>query len=249
MHGPIRRSATTSTWRRARVRGATRPPPCQGRATSTTSTASARRAARPATASQGYYSYDVGTWHLIALNSNCPKVGGCGAGSPAGAWLRADLAAHPAACTLAYWHHPRFSSGEHGGNAMRRAASGTPSTTAGADVVLNGHDHDYERFAPQTPPASPTRTRHPRVRGRHRRREPLRVRTAIKPNSEVQQQRHLRRAEADAARAAVRLAVRARGRQDASRTPAAAPATERRGSIMHSTDRSFGSCRDSRAAS
>src|SRR5207245_4759418 len=62
----------------------------------------------------GYYSYDVGAWHMVALNSNCSAVGGCQQGSAQESWLRADLAAHPAACTLAYWHQPRFSSGEHG---------------------------------------------------------------------------------------------------------------------------------------
>ena len=99
---------------------------------------------------KGYYSYDVGTWHLIAMNSNCSPVGGCGVGSPQEKWLRADLAAHPAECTLAYWHHPVFSSGSHG-----NTASVLPLFQAlydaGADVVLSGHDHDYERFAPQSP--------------------------------------------------------------------------------------------------
>ncbi|MGH3118370.1 MAG: metallophosphoesterase family protein, partial [Gaiellales bacterium] len=61
-------------------------------------------------ATPGYYSFDIGTWHLIALNSNCSEVGGCGAGSAQEQWLRTDLAAHPNSCTLAYWHHPRFSS-------------------------------------------------------------------------------------------------------------------------------------------
>ena len=61
--------------------------------------------------SKGYYSFDVGAWHLIAINSNCGSIGGCGIGSPQEQWLRADLAANPRACTLAYWHHPRFSSG------------------------------------------------------------------------------------------------------------------------------------------
>ena len=56
----------------------------------------------------GYYSYDLGAWHVVVVNSNCAKVGGCKAGSPQEQWLRADLAAHPAACTVAYWHHPRF---------------------------------------------------------------------------------------------------------------------------------------------
>jgi hypothetical protein len=99
---------------------------------------------------KGYYSYDVGTWHLIALNSNCPFAGGCGAGSPQEQWLRQDLASHRNLCTLAYWHHPRFSSGQHGNrpdyDALWRALY-----AGGADVVLNGHDHDYERFAPQNP--------------------------------------------------------------------------------------------------
>jgi hypothetical protein len=101
---------------------------------------------------KGYYSYDVGNWHLIALNSNCARVS-CSAGSAQDQWLRADLAAHPVACTLAYWHHPLFSSGAHG-----NIATSQPFWNAlyagGADVVLNGHDHDYERFAPQTPAAA-----------------------------------------------------------------------------------------------
>lgn len=99
---------------------------------------------------KGYYSYDLGSWHIIALNSECTQIGGCGASSPQVTWLKADLAAHPALCTLAYWHTPRFSSGEHGDNGdvleLWRALY-----SAGADVVLNGHDHEYERFAPQNP--------------------------------------------------------------------------------------------------
>ncbi|HWM90261.1 MAG TPA: metallophosphoesterase [Thermoanaerobaculia bacterium] len=101
---------------------------------------------------KGYYSFDLGGWHLIALNSNCGAVGGCGAASPQGQWLAADLAAHPGVCTLAYWHHPRFSSGPHGvdptfGDFWNLLYE------AGADVVLTGHDHGYERFAPQSPAA------------------------------------------------------------------------------------------------
>jgi hypothetical protein len=99
---------------------------------------------------KGYYSYDLGAWHIVVINSNCSKVGGCGAGSPQEQWLRADLAAHPAACTAAYWHHPRFSSGQHGG-----FSSMQPIWQAlydyGAEVVFNGHNHVYERFAPQNP--------------------------------------------------------------------------------------------------
>ncbi len=94
----------------------------------------------------GYYSYDVGGWHVIALNSNVAMS----AGSPQNVWLRADLAAHPATCTLAYWHHPRFSSGEHG-NSSDPQPLWQALYDANADVVISGHDHTYERFAPQTP--------------------------------------------------------------------------------------------------
>jgi Ca2+-binding RTX toxin-like protein len=104
---------------------------------------------------KGYYSYDLGSWHVVVLNSNCDKVGGCGPGSPQEVWLQNDLQndlqAHPSgqACTLAYWHHPRFSSGPHGNNTLVDPFW-NDLYQAGAEVVLNGHDHDYERFAPQT---------------------------------------------------------------------------------------------------
>ncbi|MGH2706362.1 MAG: metallophosphoesterase family protein [Actinomycetota bacterium] len=101
----------------------------------------------------GYYSYDLGTWHVVVLNSNCGEVGGCGAGSPQLQWLRADLAVNPDQCTLAYWHRPRFSSGKHGGDASL-SDTWQALYDAGAEVVLNGHDHDYERFAPQSPNGS-----------------------------------------------------------------------------------------------
>ncbi len=99
---------------------------------------------------RGYYSYDLGAWHVVALNSNCDATDDCAAGSDQERWLRADLAAHPAACTLAYWHHPRFSSGEHG-NAEAMEPIWLALYEAEADVVLSGHDHLYERFAPQNP--------------------------------------------------------------------------------------------------
>jgi hypothetical protein len=103
---------------------------------------------------KGYYSYDLGTWHVVVLNSNCSDVGGCEAGSAQDQWLRADLASHPTSCTLAYWHHPRFSSGPHGDN-MAVLPFWQSLYEAGADVVLNGHDHDYERFALQAPDGTP----------------------------------------------------------------------------------------------
>jgi Calcineurin-like phosphoesterase len=98
----------------------------------------------------GYYSYDLGTWHVVVLNSVCAEVGGCHAGSPQERWLRADLTANPVSCTAAYWHHPRFSSGPHGSSGAVQALW-EALYDHGADVVLNGHDHLYERFAPQTP--------------------------------------------------------------------------------------------------
>lgn len=101
----------------------------------------------------GYYSYDLGAWHVVALNSECERIGGCGGGSPQELWLRADLAAHPATCTLTYLHRPRFSSGTHGSNtdfdAIWRALH-----DAGVDVLLTAHDHNYERFAPLSPGGS-----------------------------------------------------------------------------------------------
>jgi hypothetical protein len=103
-----------------------------------------QRASNP---NQGWYSYDLATWHVIVLNSECSYIRGCGPGSPEERWLAADLAAHPNGCTLAYWHEPRWSSGSHGSNPLYSAIWGDLAA-AGADVVLNGHEHDYERFAP-----------------------------------------------------------------------------------------------------
>lgn len=102
---------------------------------------------------KGYYSFDVGAWHLVALNSNCSFVA-CAAGSAQEQWLKRDLAAHPNRCTLAYWHHPRFSSGS-AGNAPSTGPLWQDLYSAGADVALGGHSHSYERFAPQTPSATP----------------------------------------------------------------------------------------------
>jgi acid phosphatase type 7 len=99
----------------------------------------------------GYYSYELGTWHILALNSECKDIGGCDAGSREVRWLRADLAAHPAACTLAYFHKPLFSSGSAHGNDPEMKPLWQALYDANAEVVINGHDHNYERFAPQNP--------------------------------------------------------------------------------------------------
>ena len=94
----------------------------------------------------GYYSYELGNWHIVALNSNVPV----GRSSAQAAWLRNDLAAHSGRCTLAYWHFPLFSSSKHG-NIEQMRDLWRILYDAGADVVLSAHDHVYERFAPQTP--------------------------------------------------------------------------------------------------
>jgi chitodextrinase len=93
---------------------------------------------------KGYYSYDLGAWHIVVLNSNCSPVGGCSSGSPQERWLRADLAAHPAPCTLAVWHHPRYSA-RLATSSMQAAWKAL--SDYGADVVMAGHSHHYERFA------------------------------------------------------------------------------------------------------
>jgi Calcineurin-like phosphoesterase len=99
----------------------------------------------------GYYSYELGSWHIIVLNSECLEVGGCNSGSREEKWLRADLTAHPKACTLAYFHKPLFSSGGKHGDDLEVKPFFQALYDANADVILNGHDHDYERFAPQDP--------------------------------------------------------------------------------------------------
>src|SRR6266403_2893628 len=99
----------------------------------------------------GYYSYELGTWHIVVLNSECEDIGGCDPGSREVRWLHADLAAHPAACTLAYWHKPLFSSGSAHGNDPEMKPLWQALYDANAEVVVNGHDHNYERFAPQNP--------------------------------------------------------------------------------------------------
>jgi len=111
------------------------------------------------TRGEGWYSFDLGTWHVIALNSNCVEAGGCTRYSPQGVWLRNDLSLHTNDCTLAYWHHPRFSSGRHGSDS-RVLPLFQILYRRGVDVLVSGHDHSYERFAPQGP-----RGRYNRVAG------------------------------------------------------------------------------------
>jgi 3',5'-cyclic AMP phosphodiesterase CpdA len=103
---------------------------------------------------QGWYSLDIGTWHIVAINSNCGEIGGCDQGDPQIEWLENDLAAHPAACTLAFWHHPLFSSRAKDADKDLQALWDVVYA-GGVDVVLNGHAHVYERFAPQDPSGRP----------------------------------------------------------------------------------------------
>ena len=118
---------------------------------------------------RGYYSFDAGPWHVVALNSNCgndldvppgipDEFGGCGADSPQARWLEADLAAHPSACTLAMWHHPRFTSGSQHGNGIFMTDLWRVLDRHHVDLVLSGHVHNYERFAPQDADGRPVAT-------------------------------------------------------------------------------------------
>jgi acid phosphatase type 7 len=98
---------------------------------------------RAGPAGRGYYAYNLGAWRIYSLNSNV-------IGSAQVSWLKADLAANPTTCVAAYWHHARFSSGFHG-NDSRVKPFWDALYAAGAELILNAHDHDYERFGPQTP--------------------------------------------------------------------------------------------------
>jgi len=100
----------------------------------------------------GYYSFDLGSWHVIALNSTCPDVP-CKEGSPQNNFLEQDLASTTKSCILGYWHHPYFNSGTVHGAQMHAGARAFLDDlyAAGADIVLNGHEHNYQRYAKQDP--------------------------------------------------------------------------------------------------
>jgi hypothetical protein len=108
---------------------------------------------------RSWYSYDLGSWHVIVLDSECDRVDGCDEDSDQGRWLAADLAASEATCTIAIWHVPRFSSGDEHGNDPSVGPFWDALYAAGAEVIVNGHDHDYERFAPQDPSGTSDRAR------------------------------------------------------------------------------------------
>jgi hypothetical protein len=110
---------------------------------------------RAGLAGKGYYSYDVGDWHVVSLNSELYFEHGSAAEAKAQEdWLRNDLNAHRRLCTLAYFHRPLFSSGDYGA-APRMLPLWSILYDGGADLVLNGHEHHYERFLPQTPAGMP----------------------------------------------------------------------------------------------
>ena len=102
---------------------------------------------------RGYYSYDLGAWHIVVTNGECSKIGGCGPDSPQVQWLRADLATHRTKCTFAVTHYPRFNSGEKGENIGKQRSQTFWDVfyEYGVDIVVSGDNHIYERFAPQTP--------------------------------------------------------------------------------------------------
>ncbi len=106
--------------------------------------------ARAGLPSEGYYAFDLGAWRVIVLNSQCEFAGGCAAGAPQLEWLRSEVEENPRRCTLAIWHYPLFTSSARGGYAVVRPFWRI-LYEAGTDVILNGHDHHYERFAPQDP--------------------------------------------------------------------------------------------------
>ncbi len=111
--------------------------------------------ARAGARGKGYYSYDRGSWHIVVLNSNCEKVGGCESDSPQGRWLRNDLANNPSLCTLAYFHRPLYSTGTNvAGTDVRPFWSMLHNRDA--DLIVSGHAHRYERFAPMTPSGTPS---------------------------------------------------------------------------------------------
>jgi hypothetical protein len=93
---------------------------------------------------RGYYSFELGAWHVVSLNSSLRDA----EAAAQLLWLKDDLARHPHHCTLAYWHAPLYSSGGHPPG-TRMQAVWQALYEAGAELVLSGHDHDYERFAPQ----------------------------------------------------------------------------------------------------
>ena len=102
-----------------------------------------------------YYAYDVGEWRIYVIDSNCALVGGCGPGSHQYEWLAADLAAEPRQCAAAMWHHPKFTIGPHDNDEGESGILWELLHARGVDLVLNGHDHNYQRWTPMRPDGTP----------------------------------------------------------------------------------------------
>jgi calcineurin-like phosphoesterase family protein len=105
-----------------------------------------------------YYSYDLGSWHVVVLNSDCWRIGGCAADDPQARWFREELRRHRTRCTVAYWHRPPFSSGRYGDleDTERVRPLWQIAVKGGVDVVVVGHEHSYERFAPMDAAGEPS---------------------------------------------------------------------------------------------
>jgi hypothetical protein len=145
------------SWGRASIKSRTRPVPGNHDYNTTNATGYfGYFGAAAGDPTKGYYAYDLGAWRIYVLNTNNGSCGvvACGAGSAQEQWLKADLAANPRSCVAAMWHHPRFSSGTHGNNTIS-SALWQDLYDAHAELILNGHDHTYERFAPQNPSGAP----------------------------------------------------------------------------------------------
>jgi acid phosphatase type 7 len=103
--------------------------------------------AKAGDSSKGYYSYNLGVWHIVVVNSNCAAIGGCETGSSQEKWLQSDLKTSPSKCQIVMWHHPRFSSGAEHSNADFMQDIWKAVAENQVELVLSGHEHTYERFA------------------------------------------------------------------------------------------------------
>lgn len=103
-----------------------------------------------------WYTFVIGDWRFYALDGTCDENGGCDVGDPQYEWLAAQLEQRSDRCIVAFWHQPRFSSGSEHGSDEAVAGLWTLLERAGADLVLNGHEHHYERFVPQDATGSPS---------------------------------------------------------------------------------------------
>jgi hypothetical protein len=140
------------TWGVSAIKSITKPTPGNHEYASPTAAGYFQYFGAAAHSPNGWYSFNLGNWHVVSINTNCTKLSGgagCATGSPQDKWLAADLAANPTACTLVFGHHPLWSSNSSGSPdilpLMKTMYAGH------VDLYLAGHSHSYERFAPMTP--------------------------------------------------------------------------------------------------